>query len=169
MVHLLLVEPKLTEPRATARKQLPARLAPAGTVTAATAAISTATAKPVTAAAPAGGTRLARACFIYRKATPIELGAVERFNGSLGSCVIRHFNEAEAPGLSGVTVLHQLGTFHLTIGREGRFKILFGCLEREVPDVNILHGVNRSSCSCHMAGCLPKGRFILVELVSAGN
>src|SRR5580658_6680123 len=152
-----------------AREQLPAGFATAGAVAATTTAITTTTAETVTAATAAGGACFARACFIYREAAAIQLRAVERFNGALGARIIRHFNEAEAPGLSGVAVLHQLGTFHLTIGREGRFKILFGCLEREVPDINILHGVNRSSCSCHMAGWLPQGRFILVELVSAGN
>jgi hypothetical protein len=106
--------------------------ATAWATTAAREAVSTAT------ATESGGARFPRARLVDRECPATKLRAVQSGHCLIGIGIHRHFHKGETPGLPRLSILHDLNAIHLSICGESRIQVLFGHLERYVPDINVL-------------------------------
>jgi hypothetical protein len=106
--------------------------------------VTTATAEPVTPASPATKApraRFPRTRFIHRQSPSPQLGAIQSRHGFVRIRIDRHFDKRETARLTRVSVLYNLYSIHLAISGKCRIQILLSCLERNVPDIDILQGV----------------------------
>ena len=85
---------------------------------AATSAAATTAAIATTATAAAATTLFARASFIDRQATAIDLFEVEGLDRGLGLAVVVHFDKAKTFAAARITVLNHGRVLHLAILRE---------------------------------------------------
>ena len=70
-----------------------------------------------------------------------QIRAVERFHRGVRGRIVHHFHESETARLPGIPVLHDLHPLYLSVCGKRRVEVLFGGLERNVPDVYILQSV----------------------------
>jgi hypothetical protein len=118
-------------------------------------------AKPVSAAtAESASARFARACFVHRQSPATQLRAVQGSHGLIGIRIYRHFHERKTASLTRIPVFHNLHSIHLAVCGKSRIEILLGCLERNVPDIDILQGVLLMFCLM--------GKLVPIGLISAG-
>ncbi len=93
-----------------------------------------------TAAAAAATGALTR--FVDREGAAVELGAVQLVNGVLSIGGAAHFDEAEAAGLTGHAVGHELSGDDLAVTREGLAELGLGGVVRKVADVESISHEN---------------------------
>jgi hypothetical protein len=116
------------------------------TASAATAASTTATAVPAAiTASPASATTTAafslRTSLIHYQRAPKEVFAVEGCNRLLRRAVVMNLGETETARLSGKAIAQQRQRIRLYADfGEQRLHLLFCCFERQVPNVQFLHG-----------------------------
>jgi hypothetical protein len=149
--------------------KLPARFprgtastAAARTPAAASAASPKAPAPATTAAESTTRAGFARTRFIYGQRSSAKVGTIQCRHRFIRIRVDRHFDECKSARLTGFAVLYNLNSVHLPVLREGGVQILFSCLERNVPDIDIFQ--NKTPWMC-----CPRGQVRLQRLNSAGR
>ena len=95
-----------------------------------------------TATATAAATIFARAGFIDRQGTAVELLAIHRFDRSLGFLIVRHFDEAETLRSARITVRHDAHAIHGSVRLEQRTQVTLGRTEGEISNKNVSHLVS---------------------------
>jgi len=60
-------------------------------------------------------------------------------NRTVSFRIVRHFDEAKASRLTGITVRYDAYTIDTAVSFKKRTDVLLGCLETEVPNKNVLH------------------------------
>lgn len=112
---------------------LPAAAAAAATAAAAAeSAATTAAAESATTAAAAAFTGLG---LVDGEVTAVDVLAVEGRDGGLRLGVVRHFDEAEAAGTTGLAIHDQRRGSDRAEGLEERVQLTFRSAEREITDV----------------------------------
>lgn len=87
-----------------------------------------------TAAIGAGAAFFPRTGFIHRQSSAIELGSIEGLNGLLRLFGRVHRDESKAAGTASNTIRHEVGFGDHAMRREGVLQVVFGGVEREVPN-----------------------------------
>jgi hypothetical protein len=114
-----------------------------------TVATSAATATAATATVTATATTAARSFFartglVDGQSASLPFLAIESLDGRVGAFLGGHGHESETAGLSGHSILHQVGLGDRTMWSEKIVQIVFGGVEGEIPDVQFrVHNVFR--------------------------
>jgi RNase P/RNase MRP subunit POP5 len=105
-------------------------------------AASTTTASAVAATTPAGATAFTlRTRFIHHQRAAQKILAVKRFDGFIRFGVVANLGETETARLSRETIAQQRERIRLHANfRKQRRYLLFRGLERQITDIQFLHG-----------------------------
>jgi hypothetical protein len=98
----------------------------------ASASTATATAAAPTAAAPAV------LGLVHAKAASAQVRPVEGADRGLGRARIRHLDEGESPGASGLAIRDHVDGLHSAVLFEKRAELVLGGRERDISDVQLL-------------------------------
>jgi hypothetical protein len=106
---------------------------------AATASATTTTATASAAAEATTGCAWTR--FIHRQRTAVQRCTVHLRHCAVRQFVIRQLDERKAAWLAGVAISNDVDCFNRTIALECRPQSVVGCVERQISNVQVLHGV----------------------------
>jgi len=134
--------------------QLPARAtatAAAATAAATATAAARATTTTTEATATAAATGRLRPSFVDVHRTAVEFRTVQLGNCSLGGASIRHFDEGEAAGLTGIPVRDDIHTLDIAVLCKRCVKLILRGLVAEISNEDVGHGyplLNSSLSDC---------------------
>jgi hypothetical protein len=118
---------------------LPTWLSPAAT--AAPEPATVATSASITATASAKRALFPRAGFVDIQRPAIQLAAVESFDCIFSFTGIRHFDEPEATGLTGLAIPDDTDALHRTVLGESGLQVILGRIIGQIANENVGHAL----------------------------
>ena len=106
--------------------------------------------------------------FIDLQRTTTEVFAIERLHGA-GGIGIRHFNEAEATGASGLAIVHERHLFNSAVGCEEGAHLIFGGGERQISNVKFRHRITHKNIGQMTGLALSAGSRMLWDCGARGT
>jgi hypothetical protein len=98
------------------------------------------TTAPVAAATTAASRTLGlRTRLVYINRPTAELAAIQSGNRLLAFFCVGHLYETKATRTPGLTVRQNAYAIHLPVGLEQLAQLIFGCVEAEIANKNVLH------------------------------
>lgn len=114
---------------------------PATAATTASAATTKATTAAATTAAKATTTGGAWTSFIDGQRAAVQRRSIHLSDGAFRQLVVGKLDESKAAGLAAFAIANDVDCLYRTVALESRPKSIVRCVERQIPYIQILHGI----------------------------